>query len=102
MLFRKKNKKQTVIRLLAGESVLYDGLLLELPLTEETIIEHSILFFKDSNPCYIHRGAVRARLTCELEACLQSSSAPSFETLRKQTGLANLDTILFEDRCYHA
>ena len=102
MLFRRKNKEPAVIRLLAGESVLYDGLLLELPLTEKTIIEHSILFFKDSNPCYIHRGAVRARLTSELEASLQPSAAPDFETLRKQTGLANLDTILFEGRCYHA
>lgn len=101
MLFRRKNKRSESIKLLAGNDILYDGLLSEIPLSEETIIEYSILFFKDSNPCYIHRGAVRARLAAEIGSALRTSEeALDFMLLRKQTGLSNLDSIQFEDHVY--
>lgn len=101
MFARKKKKKLADISFLSQGEILYSGALLEIPLTEETILESSIQFFHDSDPCYIHRGAVRARLTAELESDLSSSSVfQGFEKLQKQTGFTDIDTILYDGQTY--
>jgi hypothetical protein len=52
-------------------SVLFEGALNTLSFPEKLVIEKSILFFNDEEPCYIHRGAVAARLFGELNLLLE-------------------------------
>ncbi len=47
-----------------------------LPLRREAVIEKSIEFFQDPNPCLIHEGAVRVRMLSELEAFLKGREEP--------------------------
>lgn len=49
------------------DTILYQGLLKDLPIKEHVLIEKSIHFFNDPEPCNIHRTAVRIRLTEELQ-----------------------------------
>ncbi len=64
---RFKSKKQLpLLRLYSGNSLIYDGLLKDVPLKEEVILQKSLEFFDDPEPCHIHRSAVRTRLTAEL------------------------------------
>lgn len=73
MLFKKKTQTIPHIQIFSGDLLLYDGPLKDLPLKESVIIEKSIFFFDDPEPCYIHRGAVQVRLAEELRRELQSS-----------------------------
>ncbi len=68
MLFKKKTTATALpqVKLFCGDQLLYQGDLKDLPLKESVIIEKSIYFFNDPEPCYIHRGAVQVRLTEEL------------------------------------
>ncbi|MDY3917765.1 MAG: hypothetical protein SOZ59_02040 [Candidatus Limivivens sp.] len=68
MLFQKKKKTPSLpsVCIRSENAILYEGLLKEIPLKESVMIEKSIYFFNDPEPCYIHRGAVRVRLTEEL------------------------------------
>ncbi len=73
-LFGKKKEtvpKGTWIRVTGMDRILYTGTLEEIPLKEQVILEKSDEFFNDPNPCFIHRGAVRVRLTAELEEAMQ-------------------------------
>lgn len=64
---RFKSKKQLpLLKLYSGDSLLYDGLLKDVPLKEEIILQKSLEFFDDPEPCHIHRSAVRTRLIAEL------------------------------------
>lgn len=94
MIFKQK-KKTRHITLLSGQTVLFDGPLPEIPLSEELILKTSTHFFNDPNPCYIHRGAVRIRLTAELETSLLSS-APDFSMVESYTGMTGIDAICFD------
>lgn len=64
-MFRKK--KIPCIEVRQGESVLYRGTVEELPLDHDAVVQKSIEFFDDANPCYIHETAVRVRLIGEME-----------------------------------
>ena len=68
MFFRKKSAAPALpsVRILSGEQIVYEGLLKDIPIKEEVLIEKSIYFFDDPEPCFIHRDAVRVRLTEEL------------------------------------
>ena len=66
-------KKTNYITLYHQDQQLYYGKWDELPLDEKIIIEYSIRFYDDPDPCYIHRGAVRVRLLAELEESYESS-----------------------------
>ena len=78
MFFRKKSAAPALpsVRILSGEQVIYEGLLKDIPIRENILIEKSIYFFDDPEPCFIHRDAVRVRLTEELHQ----------ELLRENTG----------------
>jgi hypothetical protein len=73
-LFKRKTnetKKETpsfpTIRITGRDgSVLFEGALDTLNFPEKLVIRKSIYFFNDEEPCYIHRGAVAARLFGEL------------------------------------
>ncbi|MGB8455733.1 MAG: hypothetical protein WCD89_25875 [Anaerocolumna sp.] len=69
-MFALKNgkKKKRYIDIYSNNCLIYQGRWDDLPLLEELIIEKSIAFFNDPEPCYIHRDAVRVRLLAELEA----------------------------------
>ena len=73
-----KHKKKRYLTVTLDKSVLYDGLWNDLPLAEEVIIEKSIEFFNDREPCAIHRGAVQLRLLSELERLFED---PAFKDL---------------------
>ena len=68
MFFIKKSAAPALpsVRILAGDHVVYEGLLKDIPIKETVLIEKSIYFFDDPEPCFIHRDAVRVRLTEEL------------------------------------
>lgn len=66
-------KKTKYITVHYEDTILYDGKWDELPFDEKIIIEYSIKFYDDPDPCYIHRSAVRIRLLAELEESYESS-----------------------------
>ena len=68
MFFKKKTAAPALpsVRIRSGEKVIYEGLLKDIPIKEKVLIEKSIYFFDDPEPCFIHRDAVRVRLTDEL------------------------------------
>ncbi|WP_034486352.1 hypothetical protein [Butyrivibrio fibrisolvens] len=73
-----KRKKKRYIKVTLDTDVLYDGLWDNLPIAEDIIIQKSIEFFNDKEPCAIHRGAVQIRLIAELDNML---SDPQFKDL---------------------
>lgn len=76
MLFKSK-KTLPILRLYANGHLLYDGLLKDVPLKETLILQKSILFFDDPEPCHIHRSAVRVRLTAEIQEEFKTRTDPS-------------------------
>lgn len=66
MLFGKKKLKKK-FSIYAGGREAFRAPLIEIPIQEDVIIEKSIAFFDDPEPCYIHRGAVVTRLAGEIE-----------------------------------
>ena len=46
---------------------MYNAPLMDFTIEDSLIIEKSIEFFSDPEPCFIHRSAVITRLLCELE-----------------------------------
>ncbi len=66
MLFHKKTPVLPRVRVSADHTVLYEGELKALPIKESVIIEKSIFYFDDPEPCFIHRNAVCVRLAEEL------------------------------------
>lgn len=83
----KKQKKgarkeaETEITIRKNGKELYSGPLRDLPLREKIIIEKSIQFFDDPEPCHIHRTAVRIRLLAELDEALKETEPDSCELL---------------------
>lgn len=64
---KKSTKKLNQIKIMTEKGTLYVGSFLELPLKEPVILQKSIFFYDDPDPCFIHRSAVRNRLLSELE-----------------------------------
>ncbi|MBQ7797428.1 MAG: hypothetical protein IJ374_12855 [Lachnospiraceae bacterium] len=94
MFFKKKNHVPT-LELYAGGTQIYRGSLKDIPLKEAVILEKSVEFFNDPEPCHIHRGAVRVRLTAEIQQEMENQRDPGCPgpLLMKY---ANFETI---DRC---
>lgn len=65
MIFKKKKRKQKKIYFYLGDNEVHSCLLVEIPIIESVIIEKSIEFFSDPDPCFIHRSAVVKRVVLE-------------------------------------
>lgn len=61
--------------------VLFDSYVTSLPLKEEMIIDLSIEFFNDDEPCFIHRSAIMKRLFAEIEDSLVDGGFKSDEEI---------------------
>jgi hypothetical protein len=55
-----------------ADKVLLERKLISLPLNEAVVINKSIEFFNDPEPCMIHRSAVMKRLFVEIESYLEA------------------------------
>jgi hypothetical protein len=72
------------IQILDGEGTpVFDGPLRGLCFPEKLIIRKSIEFFRDPEPCFIHRSAVVSRLVAELDLLLKERPELSLEELEK-------------------
>lgn len=90
----KEKKKKKYIEIYQEELLLYHGKWDDLPLAEAAIIEKSIFFFNDPEPCYIHRDAVRVRLLAELERDLEHDfQKVSAEWLKKLAAITGFSLI---------
>lgn len=99
----KAPKKVKYITVHCQDEILYDGKWDELPFDEKIIIEYSIRFYDDPNPCYIHRGAVRVRLLAELEESYESAQSKGsdplwLDTLAKYMGMQPITLAEFSER----
>ncbi len=70
-MFGRKKKPQRVLRIWnAHGSALYEGPLQAFVLPETVVLDLSMEYFGDPEPCHIHRSAVHSRVCLELcEAC---------------------------------
>jgi hypothetical protein len=84
-LFKPKKEGAFIdIRLTGPEgATLYEGPLNGLKFPEKLIIAKSIYFFNDSEPCFIHRSAVAARLFGELNQFLEQKTKISASELQE-------------------
>lgn len=78
---KKSTKKMNHIKIMTEKEPLYAGTFLELPLKESVILQKSITFYDDPDPCFIHRSAVRNRLLSELEHELIQSTLSMPKTI---------------------
>jgi hypothetical protein len=76
---KKKAKTKCMVEILIGNDILFSGDLMDIQFKESQIISKSIEFFNDSEPCYIHRGAVAIRLINELRESLAKDGVCSSE-----------------------
>lgn len=75
MKFLGKKKKPPAPQVTFADAqgrTLYSGDLYALPIGQDKIIEKSIEFYDDPEPCAIHRGAVYTRLCAEIEQFLSA------------------------------
>ncbi len=81
--FKKAHKPR--VTLTRGGRTIYDGEVYDIPLRDDVVIAKSIEFFDDPTPCYIHKGAVMARLYGEIALALpeggNAASALEFDAL---------------------
>lgn len=76
MLFKAKASLPHLILFADGQKI-YNGRLSEIPIKETVILNKSVHFFNDPEPCHIHRNAVRMRLAQEiLQECQEECSSP--------------------------
>lgn len=76
----KKAKKTEILNINLydiGEKLLYSGPINELNIPENIVIEKSIEFFDDSEPCFIHKSAVISRLCGEIEQYIKEHPTSS-------------------------
>ena len=98
-MFFKKKAQIPVVELYAGDKQIYNGNLKDIPLKEAVILEKSIEFFSDPEPCHIHRGAVRVRLTAEIQQELENKKDPSSPgpLLIKYANFDVIDRVVLKD-----
>lgn len=100
--FRNKIIKKRHVEIYNSENLIYKGRWDDLPLQENIIIDKSIFYFNDPEPCYIHRDAVRIRLLAELEAEINNN----FHTIPQQwlyklsvlTGISHITRVEFLEK----
>lgn len=70
MAFSRKRGEELGAHIVLTDSngvTLFNGDIYTLPIPEDVIIQKSMEFFNDPEPCYIHKGAVCVRLWREIE-----------------------------------
>ena len=92
MFFQSRKKNLPSLIVSRGAERLYDGPLKDIPIRESVILEKSITFFDDPEPCHIHRSAVRVRLISELqeELARQKDNLPG-ELMRTYADFDDID-----------
>ena len=92
MFFRKKKqeKQKSIVAVRTKAGIIFQGEMMELPLTEDIIIQKSIHFFNDPAPCHIHRSAVRVRLLAELEEDLEKQV---WDRWREYLGMKEIEQV---------
>jgi hypothetical protein len=91
MIF-KSRKSEKRLSLYSDNQLVFQGSMSQLPLRENIILEKSVQFFDDPDPCLYHRNAVLIRLLSEIELQLPSGSA-SIEQCPLLRAYANFDAI---------
>ncbi|MDR2094260.1 MAG: hypothetical protein LBP76_01925 [Treponema sp.] len=72
------------VQILDGQGApIFDGPLQDLRFPEKLIIGKSMEFFRDPEPCFIHRSAVASRLAAELDLLLREQPDLSLEDMEK-------------------
>lgn len=67
----KKIKEKRIVTILDKEGIIImSGELSDIEFTHELVVQKSIEFFDDPEPCYIHQGAVICRLQAEIDEML--------------------------------
>lgn len=86
------------IRLFYNNTCIYEGLLKDIPIKDSVIIEKSIRFFNDPEPCDIHRTAVRLRITEELFIKLkETEQSECCQLLLALCPFENIDQVIISD-----
>ena len=98
MFFKKKNHVPKLELYSHGQQI-YNGYLKDVPLKEAVILEKSIEFFNDPEPCHIHRGAVRVRLTAEIQQEIETQKEPGIPgpLLLKYVNFEQIDKLILKD-----
>lgn len=95
MFFRNKSPQHPSIQIFYNNACIYQGFLKDIPIKESVIIEKSIHFFNDPEPCNIHRTAVRLRITEELSIkLLEAKQNECCELLMALCPFENIDRII--------
>jgi len=94
-----RKKKPGYISFYMGDREIHHCFLPEIPISEEVIIEKSILFFSDPEPCIIHRSAVRSRMIEEAFGAVSTENTElsdyAFITgLKKWVALDGFDRVI--------
>lgn len=92
-MFHFGKKKASVPELvLSAENIeLYQvDRLVNIPLSEKTILATCMDLYKDPQPCYIHRGAARQYLVAKLTDMI-TNGTPDFALLEEYTGIEPID-----------
>lgn len=98
MLFKKKNPIP-ILELYSCGKQIYHGYLKDIPLKEAVILEKSVEFFNDPEPCHIHRGAVRVRLTAEIQLEIENQKDPGCPgpLLKRYANFENIDHCILKE-----
>ena len=95
-MFFKSKKPTEVLCIYSKGNLLYQGEIKDIPLKESVILQKSVAFFDDPDPCYIHRSAVRVRLTEELLREIQlETSLPHCPLMSEYVDLPLMDAFTF-------
>jgi len=97
-----RKKKNGFISFYLGDKEIHRCFLPEIPISEEVIIEKSILFFSDPEPCIIHRSAVRSRMIEEAFGAVLTENAKlsdhAFITgLKEWVALDSFDSVIISN-----
>ncbi|MBE5972365.1 MAG: hypothetical protein E7246_07610 [Lachnoclostridium sp.] len=98
MFFKKKNQVPKLELYSQGQQI-YNGSLKDIPIKESVILEKSVEFFDDPEPCHIHRGAVRVRLTAEIQLEIENQKDPECPgpLLKRYANFDHIDKCLMKD-----
>lgn len=98
MFFKKKNPIPKLELYSFGQQI-YNGYLKDIPIREAVILEKSVEFFDDPEPCHIHRGAVRVRLTAEIQLEIENNKDPEIPgpLLKRYANFESVDRCILKD-----